>query len=184
MSAFVNHSLRRQERSSSRRRWERSRCVHKVLFRFHHPWLNSHEQIELWCKETPKACRNFLALVMEGQCFETDRSQTPNAHQSKIQDTMTASSSTGLSQALSHRQVILQEREWVVTLSTVVGHMSLGRRGHNEAYATITEPFENEVHSRLKFNRRGLIAFANNGDKRSNTSQWFITLGQSFPDSL
>jgi cyclophilin family peptidyl-prolyl cis-trans isomerase len=40
------------------------------------------------------------------------------------------------------------------------------------------EPFENEVHSRLKFNRRGLVAFANNGDKRSNQSQWFITLGQ------
>lgn len=62
------------------------------------------------------------------------------------------------------------------------------------------EPFENETHSRLKFNRfvvttllsfrishrsfppsllfrRGLIAFANNGDKCSNTSQWFITLG-------
>jgi peptidyl-prolyl cis-trans isomerase SDCCAG10 len=63
------------------------------------------------------------------------------------------------------------------------------------------EPFENETHSRLKFNRyvsnyssdlsvainvfisirsyrRGLVAFANNGDKRSNTSQWFITLGK------
>ncbi|KAJ9122367.1 hypothetical protein QFC22_001789 [Naganishia vaughanmartiniae] len=41
------------------------------------------------------------------------------------------------------------------------------------------EPFENETHSRLKFNRRGLVAFANNGDKRSNTSQWFITLDRT-----
>lgn len=38
------------------------------------------------------------------------------------------------------------------------------------------EPFEDEFHSRLKFNRRGLLGMANEG-KDSNGSQFFITLG-------
>jgi peptidyl-prolyl cis-trans isomerase SDCCAG10 len=39
-----------------------------------------------------------------------------------------------------------------------------------------SEPFEDEFHSRLKFNRRGLLGMANEG-KDSNGSQFFITLG-------
>ena len=38
------------------------------------------------------------------------------------------------------------------------------------------EAFEDEFHSRLKFNRRGLLGMANEG-KDSNGSQFFITLG-------
>lgn len=38
------------------------------------------------------------------------------------------------------------------------------------------EPFEDEFHSRLKFNRRGLLGMANEG-KNNNTSQFFLTLG-------
>lgn len=37
-------------------------------------------------------------------------------------------------------------------------------------------PFEDEFHSRLKFNRRGLLGMANEGTN-SNTSQFFLTLG-------
>merc|ERR1719354_990498 len=37
-------------------------------------------------------------------------------------------------------------------------------------------PFKDEFHSRLKFNRRGLVAMANDGKNR-NLSQFFITLG-------
>ena len=40
-----------------------------------------------------------------------------------------------------------------------------------------TEPFEDEVHPRLRFPHRGLVACANNGAKNSNDSQFFITLG-------
>lgn len=40
------------------------------------------------------------------------------------------------------------------------------------------EPFEDEFHSRLKFNRRGLLGMANEG-KDSNGSQFFITLGST-----
>ncbi|EOD46317.1 putative peptidyl-prolyl isomerase cwc27 protein [Neofusicoccum parvum UCRNP2] len=43
------------------------------------------------------------------------------------------------------------------------------------------EPFADEFHSRLKFNRRGLLGMANTGKKDDNGSQFFITLGQT-PD--
>ena len=41
-----------------------------------------------------------------------------------------------------------------------------------------TEPFEDEIHPRLRFAHRGLVAMANNGEKDSNMSQFFITLGR------
>ncbi|KAI4282603.1 MAG: hypothetical protein L6R35_005354 [Caloplaca aegaea] len=37
--------------------------------------------------------------------------------------------------------------------------------------------FDDEFHSRLKFNRRGLLGMANTGRKNDNGSQFFITLG-------
>ncbi|KAF2142779.1 uncharacterized protein K452DRAFT_286405 [Aplosporella prunicola CBS 121167] len=39
------------------------------------------------------------------------------------------------------------------------------------------EPFADEFHSRLKFNRRGLLGMANTGTKDDNGSQFFLTLG-------
>ena len=41
------------------------------------------------------------------------------------------------------------------------------------------EPFEDEIHPRLRFPHRGIVAMANNGSKNSNDSQFFITLGTS-----
>lgn len=40
-------------------------------------------------------------------------------------------------------------------------------------------PFEDEFHSRLKFNRRGLLGMANSGEPNDNTSQFFFTLDQT-----
>ena len=42
---------------------------------------------------------------------------------------------------------------------------------------TRSEPFEDEIHPRLRFSHRGLVGMANNGTKNSNDSQFFITLG-------
>ncbi|KAF2087509.1 cyclophilin-like protein [Saccharata proteae CBS 121410] len=39
------------------------------------------------------------------------------------------------------------------------------------------EPFADEFHSRLKYNRRGLLGMANSGTKNDNGSQFFFTLG-------
>jgi peptidyl-prolyl cis-trans isomerase SDCCAG10 len=44
---------------------------------------------------------------------------------------------------------------------------------------THTEPFEDEIHPRLRFAHRGLVGMANGGAKNSNDSQFFITLGTS-----
>lgn len=41
------------------------------------------------------------------------------------------------------------------------------------------EPFKDEVHSRLRFNRRGLVGMANPGKRNANNSQWFITLDRA-----
>ncbi|KIW09391.1 uncharacterized protein PV09_00285 [Verruconis gallopava] len=40
------------------------------------------------------------------------------------------------------------------------------------------KPFQDEFHSRLRFNRRGLLGMANSG-KNDNTSQFFLTLGET-----
>ncbi|KAH9939133.1 cyclophilin-like protein [Amylocystis lapponica] len=41
------------------------------------------------------------------------------------------------------------------------------------------EPFEDEIHPRLRFPHRGLVAMANNGSKNSNDSQFIITLDRA-----
>lgn len=41
------------------------------------------------------------------------------------------------------------------------------------------EPFMDEIHSRLRFNRRGLVAMANS-QKNDNGSQFFFTLGPCY----
>lgn len=40
-------------------------------------------------------------------------------------------------------------------------------------------PFADEFHSRLKFNRRGVLGMANSGTKDDNGSQFFLTLGNT-----
>ncbi|CCO28482.1 peptidyl-prolyl cis-trans isomerase SDCCAG10 [Rhizoctonia solani AG-1 IB] len=39
--------------------------------------------------------------------------------------------------------------------------------------------FEDEIHPRLRFPHRGLVAMANNGTKNTNDSQFFITLDRA-----
>ncbi|XP_021919710.1 peptidyl-prolyl cis-trans isomerase CWC27 homolog isoform X1 [Zootermopsis nevadensis] len=93
--------------------------------------------LELWSKETPKACRNFVQLCMEGYYNDT----------------------------IFHRVVkgfIIQGGD---RTGTGTGGESI--YGH---------PFKDEFHSRLRFNRRGLLAMANAGQD-DNASQFFFTLG-------
>jgi peptidyl-prolyl cis-trans isomerase SDCCAG10 len=41
------------------------------------------------------------------------------------------------------------------------------------------EPFNDEIHGRLKFNRRGLLGMANNSKRNTNNSQFFFTLDRA-----
>ncbi|KAA1468997.1 cyclophilin-like protein [Dentipellis sp. KUC8613] len=96
--------------------------------------------IELWSKEAPKACRNFLALAMEGY----------------------------YDGVIFHR---------IVPDFLVQTGDRTGTGGGGESF--FGEPFEDEIHPRLRFAHRGLVAMANNGTKNSNDSQFFITLDRA-----
>ncbi|XP_029301128.1 spliceosome-associated protein CWC27 homolog isoform X2 [Cottoperca gobio] len=95
--------------------------------------------IELWSKEAPKACRNFVQLCMEGYYDGT----------------------------MFHRVV----REFIVQGGDPTGTGTGGESIYGR-------PFKDEFHSRLRFNRRGLVAMANAGP-HDNGSQFFFTLGRA-----
>ncbi|KAI9464487.1 cyclophilin-like protein [Lactarius psammicola] len=97
--------------------------------------------IELWSKEAPKACRNFIALAMEGGYYDG---------------------------VIFHRVV----PDFLVQTGDRTGSGSGGE-------SFFGEPFEDEVHPRLRFAHRGLVGMANNGSKNSNDSQFFITLDRA-----
>lgn len=95
--------------------------------------------IELWSKEAPKACRNFVQLCLEAYYDKT----------------------------IFHR---------VVPGFIVQGGDPTGTgTGGESIYGA---PFKDEFHSRLRFNRRGLVAMANAGP-HDNGSQFFFTLGRA-----
>ncbi|NWR43722.1 CWC27 protein, partial [Regulus satrapa] len=95
--------------------------------------------IELWSKEAPKACRNFIQLCMEEYYNNT----------------------------VFHR---------VVPGFIVQGGDPTGTGSGGES--VYGAPFKDEFHSRLRFNRRGLVAMANAGP-HDNGSQFFFTLGRA-----
>ncbi|KAM4810167.1 spliceosome-associated protein CWC27 homolog [Rhinophrynus dorsalis] len=95
--------------------------------------------IELWSKEAPKACRNFIQLCLEGYYDNT----------------------------IFHRVV----PDFIVQGGDPTGTGSGGESIYGK-------PFRDEFHSRLRFNRRGLVAMANAGP-HDNGSQFFFTLGRA-----
>ncbi|CAE6417945.1 unnamed protein product [Rhizoctonia solani] len=97
-------------------------------------------EIELWAKETPKTCRNFLALAMEGY----------------------------YDGVIFHRIV----PGFLVQTGDRTGTGSGGESFYGDV-------FEDEIHPRLRFPHRGLVAMANNGTKNTNDSQFFITLDRA-----
>ncbi|XP_077479651.1 spliceosome-associated protein CWC27 homolog [Stigmatopora argus] len=95
--------------------------------------------IELWSKEAPKACRNFVQLCMEGYYDGT----------------------------IFHRVV----PEFIIQGGDPTGT----GMGGESIYGM---PFKDEFHTRMRFNRRGLVAMANGGP-HDNGSQFFFTLGRA-----
>jgi peptidyl-prolyl cis-trans isomerase SDCCAG10 len=121
--------------------------------------------VELFAKQTPLTCRNFLQLSLDGYYDNT----------------------------IFHRLVpgfILQGGD-----PTGTGHGGESiydggafggdldpwpmdqRKGQNAGPMGVN--FKDEFHSRLKFNRRGLLGMANEGTADSNGSQFFFTLGKA-----
>ncbi|KAI9699469.1 MAG: Peptidyl-prolyl isomerase cwc27 [Candelina mexicana] len=97
--------------------------------------------LELFAKQTPLTCRNFLQLCLDGYYNNT----------------------------IFHRLIpgfVLQGGD---------------PTGTGEGGEAIYDGglFADEFHSRLKFNRRGLLGMANTGRKNDNGSQFFLTLGKT-----
>ena len=92
--------------------------------------------IELWSKEAPKTCRNFIQLCLEGYYDNT----------------------------IFHRVV----KGFIVQGGDPNGDGTGGESIYGDN-------FKDEFHSRLRFNRRGLLGMANSG-KNDNGSQFFFTL--------
>ncbi|KAH7335245.1 cyclophilin-like protein [Rhizoctonia solani] len=97
-------------------------------------------EIELWAKETPKTCRNFIALAMEGY----------------------------YDGVIFHRVV----PGFLVQTGDRTGTGAGGESFYGDV-------FEDEIHPRLRFPHRGLVAMANNGSKNTNDSQFIITLDRA-----
>ncbi|KAK4227991.1 cyclophilin-like domain-containing protein [Podospora fimiseda] len=121
--------------------------------------------VELFAKQTPLTCRNFLQLALDGHYDGT----------------------------IFHRLVpgfILQGGDPTGTghggESIYDGGAFSGdldpwpmdqRKGQNAGPMGVG--FKDEFHSRLKFNRRGLLGMANEGMRDTNGSQFFFTLGKA-----
>lgn len=124
--------------------------------------------VELFAKQTPLTCRNFLQLCLDGYYNNT----------------------------IFHRLVpgfILQGGDPTGTghggesiydggaLSGDLDPWPMDQRQGRNAGPTGVG-FKDEFHSRLKFNRRGLLGMANEGRTDTNGSQFFLTLDKA--DSL
>ncbi|VDM30880.1 unnamed protein product [Hydatigera taeniaeformis] len=96
-------------------------------------------EVELWSKETPLACRNFVQLCMEGYYDDT----------------------------AFHRLV----KGFIVQGGDPTGTGDGGESIYDG-------PFKTESHSRLSFNRRGLLGMAC-PEPNCNGSQFFFTLGEA-----
>nr|VZI28264.1 unnamed protein product [Spirometra erinaceieuropaei] len=96
-------------------------------------------EVELWSKEAPLACRNFVQLCMEGYYNDT----------------------------AFHRLV----KGFIVQGGDPTGT----GEGGESIYG---KPFRTESHSRLSFNRRGLVGMAC-PEPNCNGSQFFFTLGEA-----
>ncbi len=109
-------------------------------------------QIELWSKECPLACRNFIQLCLEGYYDGSPFHRIVPGF--CVQGGLSAHKFAGL-----------------LPLEAEQGAAAIG----NGRFAI-------ETHSRLRFSRRGLLAMAavdQDSPKHANTSQFFFTLAEA-----
>uniref|UniRef100_A0A3B0N8N7 Peptidyl-prolyl cis-trans isomerase n=1 Tax=Theileria annulata TaxID=5874 RepID=A0A3B0N8N7_THEAN len=104
-------------------------------------------KIELYCKDTPKTCKNFLALCASDYYNNTK----------------------------FHRLALLLITFWFRNIKGFLiqgGDPTGTGKGGESIY---NEPFENELVPHLKHDKRGVVSMSNNGKVNGNTSQFFIT---------
>ncbi|KAK5660978.1 hypothetical protein OQA88_12354 [Cercophora sp. LCS_1] len=121
--------------------------------------------IELFAKQTPLTCRNFLQLSLDGYYDNTI------FHRLVPGFILQGGDPTGT----GHGGESIYENG---ALSGDLDPWPMDeRRGKNAGAMGVN--FKDEIHSRLKFNRRGLLGMANEGAPDTNGSQFFFTLGKA-----
>ncbi|KAG9241922.1 cyclophilin-like domain-containing protein [Calycina marina] len=126
--------------------------------------------LELFAQQTPLTCRNFLQHCLDGYYDNTI------FHRLVPGFILQGGDPTGTGnggESIYDRGAFNESREEHGTWPDEE------RRGRNKGSQGVG--FKDEIHSRLKFNRRGLLAMANEGadvpGEGTNGSQFFITLG-------
>ncbi|KJZ80480.1 Peptidyl-prolyl isomerase CWC27 [Hirsutella minnesotensis 3608] len=121
--------------------------------------------VELFAKQTPLTCRNFLQLSLDGYYDGTIFHRlVPNFILQGGDPTGTGNGGESIYDGGAFSGDL---DPWPMDQ----------RHGKNAGDAGIN--FRDEFHSRLKFNRRGLLAMANEGRPDTNGSQFFFTLDKT-----
>lgn len=121
--------------------------------------------VELFAKQTPLTCRNFLQLALDGYYDDTI------FHRLVPKFIVQGGDPTGTGNG----------GESIYDGGAFSGDLEPWpmdqRHGQNAGPTGIN--FKDEFHSRLKFNRRGLLGVANDGRPDTNGSQFFFTLDKT-----
>ncbi|KAI9158331.1 Peptidyl-prolyl isomerase CWC27 [Paramyrothecium foliicola] len=121
--------------------------------------------IELFAKQTPLTCRNFLQLALDGYYDNTI------FHRLVPNFILQGGDPTGTGNG---GESIYDGGAFAGDLDPWPMDQRLGK---NAGPTGVN--FKDEFHSRLKFNRRGLLAMANEGRPDTNGSQFFFTLDKT-----
>jgi peptidyl-prolyl cis-trans isomerase SDCCAG10 len=123
--------------------------------------------LELWAQQIPLTCRNFLQLCLDGYYDNTIFHRlVPGFILQGGDPTGTGSGGESIYDGGNFAEAREEGGIWPME----------DRKGKNGGMRGVG--FKDEFHSRIKFNRRGLLAMANEGPD-SNGSQFFITLGDT-----
>ncbi|KAK3491010.1 cyclophilin-like domain-containing protein [Neurospora hispaniola] len=121
--------------------------------------------VELFAKQTPLTCRNFLQLALDGYYDNTIFHRLIPGF--IVQGGDPSGTGHGGESIYDNGALSGDLDPWPMDQ----------RRGKNAGPHGIN--FKDEFHSRLKFNRRGLLGMANEGAPDTNSSQFFFTLGKA-----
>lgn len=123
--------------------------------------------LELWAQQTPLTCRNFLQHCLDGYYDNTTFHRlVPGFILQGGDPTGTGSGGESIYDGGQFDEPRDQNGIWPQE----------ERKGKNAGPFGVG--FKDEFHSRLKFNRRGLLGMANEGPD-TNGSQFFLTLGNT-----
>lgn len=124
--------------------------------------------LELWAQQTPLTTRNFLQLCLDGYYDGTIFHRlVPGFILQGGDPTGTGNGGESIYDGGAFSEPREEGGLWPMEL----------REGRNAGDRGVG--FKDEFHSRIKFNRRGLLAMANEGTPNTNGSQFFITLGNT-----